>query len=109
MEEKLLTANELYEFLTDGDKKEINNENLYNLEIKLKKDLDLEKQDENGNTLLHKYTLKNDPLSVELLTKTQMNLNIQNKNKETALILAIKNKFHRLSTILCQSSTFYHF
>lgn len=106
MEDKLLTVNELYEFLTGGDKMEITLDSLYGLELKLKEGLDLDKQDEDGNCLLHKYALKDDFLSVELLVKAKCNLNLQNKNKETPLIVAIKNKSTRSTTALCQGSKF---
>ena len=84
--------NSLHEAARDG--------NIDAVEVLLKKDLDINIEDENGETALMLASQNGHHQIVELLLKEHANINQQNENEWTALMIASHNGHHQVVELL---------
>jgi ankyrin repeat protein len=90
-----------------GKEKDFKDERVFSKFINNKKelqkinDLDIDKQDEDGNTPLHASVMYNNEISIAILSRLKCNINKVNNKNETACMLATKKNSIRCLHVLC--------
>lgn len=96
----------LSELITGQKYEKVSDETVYDQKFVPLENVNLDDQNEAGNTLLHLATMLNNHVSLAVLLKAGANPNITNLAGDTPALIAIQKKFLRCLTVLCHYSMF---